>query len=135
MSDCGLVRSLLLSWVIAMTMTPLNCISLLRPPKDEDPGADPYAGGFFRFYRRALEGAIRWRVFTLAGVTAMLVVAVVGNVPQEFFPASTRTQFMIDYWAPEGTPIQTVSTDLKGIEAKLKGDARVKNVTAFIGAD
>jgi multidrug efflux pump subunit AcrB len=41
---------------------------------------------------------------------------------------------MIDYWAPEGTPIQTVSTDLKGIEAKLKGDARVKNVTAFIGS-
>ena len=128
--------SLLLSWVLAMTMTPLNCISLLRPPKDEDPGADPYGGGFFRFYRRALEGAIRWRFFTLAGVTALLIAAVVGfdKVPQEFFPASTRTQFMIDYWAPEGTPIQTVSADLTGIEAKLEGDARVKNVTAFIGA-
>jgi multidrug efflux pump subunit AcrB len=128
--------SLLLSWLIALTMTPLNCISLLRPPTGKDSGADPYAGGFFRFYRGALGGAIRWRVVTLAGVTALLAAAVVGfdKVPQEFFPASTRTQFMIDYWAPEGTPIQTVSADLKGIEAKLQDDARVKDVTAFIGA-
>jgi multidrug efflux pump subunit AcrB len=130
--------SLLMSWLVALTMTPLNCISLLRAPKsgasEADP--DPYAGGFFRFYRGALGGAIRWRVFTLAGVVVLLVAAVVGfgKVPQEFFPASTRTQFMIDYWAPEGTPIQTVSADLKGIEAKLEGDERVKDVTAFIGS-
>ncbi len=128
--------SLVVSWVLAMTMTPLNCISLLKPPKGEDPGADPYGGGFFRLYRRALEGAIRWRVVTLTGVTVLLVAAVVGfdKVPQEFFPASTRAQFMIDYWAPEGTPIQTVSEDLKGIEAKLEADSRVASVAAFIGA-
>ena len=28
--------SLLLSWLVAMTVTPLNCISLLKPPKSED---------------------------------------------------------------------------------------------------
>jgi multidrug efflux pump subunit AcrB len=73
--------SLLMSWLVALTMTPLNCISLLRAPKsgasEADP--DPYAGGFFRFYRGALGGAIRWRVFTLAGVVVLLVAAVAGG--------------------------------------------------------
>ncbi|MGI9242028.1 MAG: efflux RND transporter permease subunit, partial [Verrucomicrobiales bacterium] len=44
-----------------------------------------------------------------------------------------RTQFMIDYWAPEGTKIQQVSSDLKAIEAKLMGDERVLNVSSYVG--
>ncbi|UCC31893.1 MAG: efflux RND transporter permease subunit, partial [Phycisphaerales bacterium] len=95
-----------------------------------------YGGGFFRVYRRALEGAIRRRALTVGGMVVLLVAAAVGftRVPQQFFPDSTRTQFMIDYWAPQGTPIQDVSTDLKAIEAKLDGDPRVANVAAFIGS-
>ncbi|UCF34346.1 MAG: efflux RND transporter permease subunit, partial [Phycisphaerales bacterium] len=128
--------SLLLSWVLALTMTPLNCISLLKPTSGETNGTDPYAGGFFKVYRRVLEGAIRRRVLTVGGMVVLLVGAAVGftRVPQQFFPDSTRSQFMIDYWAPEGTPIEDVSTDLKTIEARLDGDPRVENMAAFIGA-
>ena len=128
--------SLLLSWIVAMTVTPLNCISLLRAPRGEASGADPYGGGFFRVYRRALEGAIRWRILTIGGLTALLVAAVIGfpDIPQQFFPESTRTQLRIDYWAPQGTPIQSVSAALKGIEDKLIDDPRVKDVGTFIGA-
>ncbi len=128
--------SLLLSWLLAMTMTPINCISLLKAPKGGDSGADPYGGGFFRVYRRALEGAIRWRLLTIGGVGALLVAAVIGfpGIPQQFFPESTRTQFRIDYWAPQGTPIQSVSAALKGIENKLANDPRVKDVGTFIGS-
>jgi multidrug efflux pump subunit AcrB len=69
-------------------------------------------------------------------MVVLLIAAVVGftNVPQEFFPDSTRTQFMIDYWAPEGTPIDAVATDLKPIEERMMADPRVKDVVAFIGA-
>ncbi len=76
--------SLLLSWVVAMTVTPLNCISLLRAPKGEDSGADPYGGGFFRVYRRALEGAIRWRILTTLSVTV--------TEPSTFSTTSTLSQ-------------------------------------------
>ncbi|UCC29630.1 MAG: efflux RND transporter permease subunit [Phycisphaerales bacterium] len=128
--------SLLLSWILALIMTPLNCISLLRPPSAETAGTDPYGGGFFKVYKRALEGAIRRRVLTVGGMVVILVVAAVGftRVPQQFFPDSTRTQFMVDYWAPQGTPLQVVSTELKTIEAKLDGDPRVANIAAFMGA-
>jgi multidrug efflux pump subunit AcrB len=132
--------SLLLSWLIAMTMTPLNCISLLKPPKGAGDGkegaADPYDSGFFRRYRAALEGALRNRVLTIGGMVILLVIAVIGftRVPQQFFPDSTRAQFMIDYWAPQGTPIQDVSEGLAGIETKLIADSRVKDVGTFIGS-
>lgn len=128
--------SLVLSWLISMTVTPLNCISLLKPPKGEAAGADPHGGGFFRAYRRVLEWAIRRRVLTIGGLTALLVAALVGfqGVPQQFFPDSTRTQFRIDYWGPHGTPIQFVSEDIKAIEERLLDDPRVKNIGTFIGS-
>ena len=119
-----------------MTLTPLNCISLLKAPAGGDTQADPYAGGFFRFYRSALEGAIRYRLLTIGGLGALLVAAVIGfpGIPQQFFPDSTRTQLRIDYWAPQGTPIQSVSAALRDIEAKLVDDPRVKDVGTFIGS-
>jgi multidrug efflux pump subunit AcrB len=129
--------SLILSWLLAMTLTPLNCISLLKPPADGDSNSDEYDTGFFRKYKRLLEWSIRNRVLTIVGMTALLIMSVIGfvkEVPQQFFPDSTRTQFMVDYWAPQGTPIQSVSADLKSIENKIIGDPRVKDVGAFIGA-
>ena len=128
--------SLILSWLISMTMTPLNCIAMLKPPENSGEDIDPYDSGFFRSYRRVLEGAIRARVVTIGAMLALLGVAVFGftKVPQEFFPDSTRTQLMVDYWAPEGTPIDAVAEDLKPIEDKLMADPRVKDVVAFIGA-
>ena len=44
------------------------------------------------------------------------------------------TKFMIDYWAPEGTRIQTVAEDLKKAENKFLGDERVDSVATFMGA-
>ncbi|MEE8153943.1 MAG: efflux RND transporter permease subunit [Phycisphaerales bacterium] len=130
--------SLFLSWVLSMTVTPLHCLALLKPPKQNSKGKqeqDPYGGGFFRLYRTGLERAIRFRALTVLGMLAALIAAVVGfgGVPQQFFPDSTRSQFFIDYWAPEGTPIQDVSAGLRKIEERLEGDDRVTNYATFIG--
>jgi multidrug efflux pump subunit AcrB len=128
--------SLLTSWLISMTITPLQCIDMLPEPKKEKSDVNPYAGGFYRIFRRMLEGAIRIRFLTIATMIALLVVSLIGfgNVKQLFFPDSSMTKFMIDYWAPEGTRIQTVAADLKLAEKKLLSDERVASVAAFMGA-
>ena len=127
--------SLLWSWVIAMTVTPMNCIAFLKLPEGEEEGGDPYDTSFFRRYRSLLEAAIRRRVLTIVSMVGLLVLAGYGftGVPQQFFPDSTRAQFMIDIWAPQGTPSRKVSEDLRAIEERLTADPRVQNVGTFIG--
>ena len=49
--------SLLLSWVISMTATPVLCHMFLKVPKERI-GTDPYAGAFYRNYRFVLEKAL-----------------------------------------------------------------------------
>ena len=126
--------SLLVSWVVSVTLTPLGCIDLLPAPKDT--GGDAYGSPFFKRFKELLERAIRMRFLTIGSMVALLVVVSLsfGNVKKLFFPDSSMTKFMIDYWAPEGTRIQNVSADLKIIEAKLANDERVEAVATFIGA-
>ena len=128
--------SLLISWVISLTVTPLQCISMIKPPPEGAELEDPYGARGFVAFRGILEWCLRRRALTALALVAVLVfsIANIGRVSQQFFPDSTRFQFVIDYWAPEGTPIQTVSKDLRFIEAKLSEDERIRNFGTFIGA-
>ncbi len=128
--------SLSLSWVISVTATPLHCMAILKPPAEGSEPVDPYATPFFVRFRKLLSTAIRYRAVTMAASVGALAIAVFGasTVPQQFFPDSTRAQFYIDYWAPEGTPIQKVSADVLAIEEKLSADDRAADVGSFIGS-
>ncbi len=117
----------------------MNCMAMLKPEaegKGDGDQANPYDSGFFRGYRAVLEGAIRYRVLTIGGLTVLLAAAVIGfqRVELMFFPDSTRTQFMVDYWGPVGTPIETVSADLKRIEDHLLDNEGVYDIGTFIGS-
>ena len=128
--------SLLVSWVISVTVTPLQCISMIKPPAADEQNDDPYGGKWFSAFKAVLEWCLHKRALTLLGLVGVLAIALanIGRVPQQFFPDSTRFQFVIDYWAPEGTPLSTVSDDLKVIEGKLSQDQRIKNFGTFMGA-
>lgn len=128
--------SLIVSWIISVTVTPLLCIALVPDPEEGAEHHDPYGTGFYMRFRGVLANAIRFRWITLGGMAALLVVAMIGfgNVSNIFFPDSSMTKFMIDVFAPEGTRIQQVAADLEVVEQKLIADERVENVTAFIGA-
>jgi multidrug efflux pump subunit AcrB len=125
--------SLLLSWLISVTVTPLQCVQMLRVPAATD--VDPYAGRLFRAFRAVLERAIRARVFTLSAAAGILVAAVIGfgGVTKLFFPDSSMPKFLVDYRLPEGSSIEAVAKDLEGIERKLLSDSRVENISSFIG--
>lgn len=128
--------SLMLSWLISVTITPLQCMRILKAPENQDENVDPYGGKFFVAFKNMLTTLIRYRAITILSMVGLLVISVWGftKVPQQFFPDSTRAQFVIDYWAPEGTPIERVSEDLKAIEEKLINDERTADVGTFIGS-
>jgi multidrug efflux pump subunit AcrB len=128
--------SLLWSWVIALTVTPVQCMDLLPDPEASGAAEDPYAGGLYMRFRSLLVTAIRARWATLGGLIALLLVSLWGfrYVDQLFFTDATRRQFMVDYWAPEGTRIGKVSEDLRVLEKKLVDDPRVVDASTFIGS-
>jgi multidrug efflux pump subunit AcrB len=128
--------SLLVSWVISMTIAPLLCIALVPTPAAGAAGQDPYGSGFYVQFRGLLAGAIRRRWLTLGSMLVLLVIAALGfgNVSSIFFPDASMNKFMVDVFAPEGTRIQQVSADLRIAEQKLLADDRVDSITAFIGA-
>lgn len=127
--------SLLVSWLVSVTLTPLQCVDLLKPdPKGS--AKDPYGGTFFRVYRGFLERTMAFRWVTLTVVLVLMVGAVSGfaNVRQLFFPASTMEKFMVDFWAPEGTRIEVVAERLRSAERHLLADERVEAVATFVGS-
>ncbi len=126
--------SLLLSWLTAVTITPLLGTMFLKAPKGE-PGADPYGGKFYRSFGGFLRGCIKVRWLTIAVVLTVFGSALYGfgYVSQSFFPNSTRPQFMVDYWLPQGTSIERSDADAQRVESYLMGLDGVTHVASVIG--
>ena len=126
--------SLSLSWIIAVTLTPLFCVWFLKVPGEFE-HLVPYQNPFYRTYKALLRGVIRFRFVTVLLTLLILAGAMAGfsRVPQAFFPASTQKYFYVNYWKPEGTHIRHTNQDLKRIEAFVRGLDGVANVTTFVG--
>jgi len=127
--------ALLLSWVTAVTITPLLCVMFLKPPKQEQGQTDPYGSGFYLKYKTILQGCIRKRYLTAFVVVGMFGTALWGftYVDQSFFPESTRPQFMIDLWLPQGTHIDVTASQVAEVEQYLGEFDEITHVTSMIG--
>ncbi|UCD52405.1 MAG: efflux RND transporter permease subunit [Phycisphaerales bacterium] len=127
--------SLMLSWVLAITSTPVLGVMFLKVEGTGDAEKDPYGGGFFLMYKRFLLTCIRFRWVTVVVLIAALLGAVVGfgKVKQSFFPPSTRPQFMVHYWLPQGTHITRTEKDIAAIEDFLIEQEGVKDVASIVG--
>ncbi len=125
--------SLLISWVLAVTVTPLLCVWFLKIPEIE--GKDPYDKPMFRRYRKVLHLAVHHRVVTLGVTSLLLVAAVLGFrlVPQSFFPGSTNPYFYVNYWLPNGAHIRQTAEDLEEINTHVQSMEGVVHTTQFIG--
>lgn len=131
-----MLYSLLLSWVLAITLTPLLCYWFLRGPVAAGPGTGgAYQGRLFRLYRQLLDACLHHRGRTVAVAAVLMVAAVSGflTIKGSFFPKSTMPYFMVHYWLPEGSDIRATSQDLAKVETFLTRDSRVAGVTSFIG--
>ena len=126
-----LLISLLLSWVLAITLTPLLASTFLKKKGTAADDSDPYAGGFYQGYRTFLVACIRHRWVSSAVLLAMLVGAGYGftKVKQNFFPDSTRPQFMVHVWMPQGTSIHATDARIRQIGEHVRKLEGVKGVT------
>ncbi len=129
--------ALLLSWVIAITATPLFGYWLLKPPKQDATGAhhEVFDSKFYRGLRGLIDRCIRFRWVTIAATIGGLVLGVIGMglTEKQFFPASDRTEIMVEMWLPEGSSFRATEREVAKLEEVLKADADVDTFVAFVG--
>lgn len=127
--------SLLFSWLVSVTVTPLQCMAMLKVDTEGDTD-DAYNSKFFKAYKAFLEKAIKYKTLTIGIMVVLLVLSGVAfkGVTRNFFPNSTRPQFIVDMYAPSGTRIQESSRILKIAEQKIMQYEGVESVSAFIGS-
>jgi multidrug efflux pump subunit AcrB len=128
--------SLMMSWVIAITITPLFCKMFLKGGGDgSGEQEDPYKGIIFVTYKKMLSLCIRVRWVTILVCIAMLVASIYGFglLKGSFFPASTKPMFLVHYWLPSGTDIRRTTDDISTLEKYILKDERVTSVASYIG--
>lgn len=126
--------SLSLSWITAVSTTPLLCALLLRPGSGDD-DHDPYAGPLFRGYRRLVAVAIDHRGFTLLLVGALFIAGYLGfgYVKSGFFPASNTPLVFVDLYEPEGSDIRRTRDDTLAVSRFIRELPGVVQTTSVVG--
>mmetsp|Transcript_22796 Transcript_22796/g.37890 ORF Transcript_22796/g.37890 Transcript_22796/m.37890 type:complete len:601 (-) Transcript_22796:2-1804(-) len=124
--------ALLFSWLVAIWLTPYYCSVMLKNTKV---AGDAKEGAVLSAYRGLLALAIRVRWITVAGVVALFVsaIAIFSAVPPGFFPSSTRAQFVIDYYLPQGTDIARTEADMLQIAEHARGLEGVTGTNTVVG--
>ncbi|HBV49935.1 MAG TPA: multidrug transporter AcrB [Alistipes sp.] len=128
-----LALSLLLSWVLALTQTPLFGDLLLRSPAT---AGDPYDSRFYRAFDRLLALLLRRRWVVVAVVAGLFAasIAVMGLLPQNFFPSLDKPYFRADVILPEGYDIRSTEERVARMERWLLAQPEVARVSATLGS-
>ncbi|ETX14083.1 RND transporter [Roseivivax halodurans JCM 10272] len=125
--------SLLLSWVLAITATPLLAHYFFKRGGVAEGGA--YNGPVFRAYAATLRLALRLRwlvVVALIGITVVCYIGF-GQVKQQFFPDSNTPLFYVHYKLPQGADISRTAADMQVLENWLDDQDEVASVATFVG--
>lgn len=125
--------SLLLSWVLAVTVTPLLGHYFFKVGHAD--AADAYSGPLFRAFGSTLRLALRLRWLVIVALVAVTVVCYwgFGQVRQQFFPNSNTPIFFAHYKLPQGTSIATTAAHMDQLEDWLAGRDDVIAYSTFVG--
>ncbi len=124
--------SLLLSWGLALTQTPLfGDFLLLKSVKQQD----PYGSPFYRFFERFLTSLLHHRYIVASSTILLFFLSlyIMGLLPQNFFPSLDKPYFRADVIMPEGYNIRSTESELISIEKWLMEQEEVQNVSITIG--
>lgn len=126
--------SLLLSWVLAVTVTPLAGIAILRS-NAAGSETDPYDTPFYRSYKGFLAFCLSRRKAVMLLVAGMLAISFIafGSVDKSFFPVSTSPMFTVDFWTIRGTGVEATLAEARKMEDYLLSLPETESVAVYAG--
>ena len=139
-----MVVSLLVSLVLAVTLTPSLAAWFIRGGRKVGPDRTPAGeeGGFLLTrILRLYEGAVRWALrhggLTMLACGMVLVAAffIYRQLESDFLPEFDEGGFVIDFWATPGTSLTETSRMLDEAEANLRANPDVESYSRRLGTE
>jgi multidrug efflux pump subunit AcrB len=124
--------ALAVSWLLAMTVTPILCNRFLPVPEaSEEEVKAQYEKPLYRRYRSLLEGLLAQRTLFLGSMVGVLVVGfwLFGKVPEQFMPESDRPQIMVDVKLPSGYGIRESERRIQDLVDWLEDESQNPEIT------
>jgi hydrophobe/amphiphile efflux-1 (HAE1) family protein len=134
--------SVVLSGIVALTLTPALCALLLKHAPDEN--VRGFWGMFNRGFARVTRGYLggvgrvlgRPRLWVGAFVVLLgLTVVLAKRVPSAFIPTEDKGYFAIALQLPDAASLQRTEEVVQRVEGFLKQEKAVRNIVALAGLD
>ena len=128
--------ALIVSWFVAVIVTPYLGYKLLPQPKAHAGHAGTYDSRSYRVLRAMVNASLRarWLVIAATVVALLAAGAGMGLVQQQFFPTSARTELFIETRMPEGSSIEATAKAALTAEAIVRDDPDVRFATTYVGS-
>jgi multidrug efflux pump len=127
--------ALIASWFVAVIFTPYLGVKLLPAQSGKHHDQDVYDTPMYRTARRILEACLG-RPKTVVALTAMLFAGAMAGFPyvtQQFFPQSSRPEFLVELRLPEGASFAATESAIARVEELLKDDPDVLHFSSYAG--
>ena len=130
---CGI--SLLLSWILAITLVPSIGMALLTSVPDAVSESRLYGGPVFAGYRKIMAWGIARRGWTALALLAVMLSSIVGftQLKQGFFPATSTPLFFVDLYQTQGTDIHASDRMADRVRKRLLSLESVTEVSTWAG--
>ncbi len=128
--------SLGLSWITAMTLTPLLAIQFLKPEKIKEENNEEYTSLLYKSYGAVLKFAINNRYLVVFVAIIVFITSIMSfkYVKQSFFPNSSRPQIIVDYYLPQASAIETTSSYMDELNKEIPKIKGINHISTFIGS-
>ncbi len=136
--------AVIFSGLVALTLTPMLCSKLLKPPHEEEKkflyrATEPVFIGMNRGYSAVLRWALANQIAVVLVAVMVSVVAVVlfQVIPKEYGPTEDRGSFTVRVQGPQGASVEYMEKHIREIETeimKLVDNGEAERIFTVTGA-
>jgi multidrug efflux pump len=135
--------ALLVSWVVSVVFVPYMGYKLLPDFKRSGAPHDAHAvydSRFYRRFRRLVAWCVDRRGLVIVATVGMFALSIFAFrfVQQQFFPAASRPELIVDLRLAEGSSVLATEAQVRKLERILMGDPdlsnRIDNFVSYVGS-
>jgi multidrug efflux pump subunit AcrB len=128
--------ALVASWIVAVVFTPYLGVRLLPEKPARGGHHEAREGRSFRAMRSVVAWCVDHRLVVVVATLGLFASSIVmfGQVQQQFFPNSSRTELMAEVRLPEGASFEATERAMRTLEARIATEPGVTTFAGYTGA-